>query len=186
MYSYRAKTGTSELRKEREKTAQGLELLGQQLSCVVSRMRTLTSGRNQHIAQALKDGLKVAALAEAAGVTHRTIRTIAQSYEDIYPTHTPREIHLNAIRAKTAELLAAKEKRAKLERQRDRLIVRAYQVTGYDPLDLAIASGLTVEQVRKTTRGLRRGNAMDDHGFRPASAAVDRALSDVRRRTATV
>jgi hypothetical protein len=57
---------------------------------------------------------------------------------------------------KTAELLAARNNRARLEHQRDRLIARAYQMAGCDPLDLALASGLTVEQVRKTTRRLRR------------------------------
>ncbi|MCA4133281.1 hypothetical protein [Arthrobacter sp. M4] len=170
MYSYRSSAGGSELRrgsrlhsasqpgkdsepqKEKDKLFKGLALRRQLISQVSSTVRTLTARRNEQIAQALEDGLTVAKIAALTGESAWTIRTIGLSYEGLFPSRTTRDAHLSAIQASTAELSAADRKRKLLETQRERLIARAYQLTDADVLDLAIASGMTLENVQKTTR----------------------------------
>lgn len=158
MYSYRSGTGASGLQKERAKILKGLALRRQLLSQVVSTIRTLTTRRNEQIAQALEDGLTVAKIAALTGETAWTVRTIGLSYEGLYPSSTSRQTHLETILASNAELAAAEQRRAQLEDQRDRLVVRAWQTTDDDVLDLAMASGMTLDSVHKLTRGVPRRN----------------------------
>jgi hypothetical protein len=185
MYSYRSKAAVSEQHKEflhqeflhleREKIFKGLALRRQLLSQVISTVRTLTTRRNDQIAQALEDGLTVAKIAALTGESAWTIRTIGLSYEGLYPSRTGRDEHLGVIRSITAEIAAAEGKRALLEEQRERLVVRACRVTECDVLDLAMVSGMTSEQVHKTTRGLSRRSSRNDRPAQPGAAdlAVD-------------
>jgi hypothetical protein len=163
MYRYQSRTKKGSKQKaERERLTKGFAGRRQLLAQAASTIRTLTMKRNDIIAQALQDGLAAATVASLTGESVRSVRAIGQASEDLYRSNTSRAAHVEAIRSSSKELLAAETVRAELEHQRERLIARAFESTPYDILDLAIMSGLTTEQIRKTTRGLHRafaGNA---------------------------
>ncbi|KQR00491.1 hypothetical protein ASF72_16325 [Arthrobacter sp. Leaf141] len=120
-----------------------------------SRLRALSAKFNQHVAQALCDGLKMTAIAKAAGMPLGAIRSAAVSLDDVQPSGGSADEHLRGITQLGNELKAADGDRAVLERNRARLLASARALGLLDDYELASASGLKHEEIRKLTRGLR-------------------------------
>jgi hypothetical protein len=79
---------------EAEKIRKLLKSNRQRLAFNASSSRPLSVRLNQHVAQALRDGMKVTRLAQAAGLSRWTIRTIGLTYDDLLPSGQPAEQQL--------------------------------------------------------------------------------------------
>lgn len=127
----------------------------QRLAFNASSARPLSVRLNQHVAQALRDGMKVTCLAEAAGLSRWTIRTIGLSFDDLLPSGLPAEQLLAVICRLKAELAELEESRTDLERGRVKLLAAARRLGLLDDYELAALSGLQHEAIRKMTWGLQ-------------------------------
>lgn len=163
MYSYRSKTTAASPTSERvgvpEQGQSMFERLREQfghkrqvLTQVASSIRTLTVDRNMLIAQAVKDGVPEVRVAEVSGESPRMVRRIARTYDDLERSSTRKETHLANIRARCDELAEATHLKASLEKERELFIQRARTLTQCDSFDLAIATGLTPQEVRNVIR----------------------------------
>jgi hypothetical protein len=138
---------------EAEKIRMLLKSNRQRLAFNASSSRPLSVRLNQHVAQALRDGMKVTRLAQAAGLSRWTIRTIGLTYEDLLPSGQPAEQQLATIAGLKSELAELEESRAALEKRRLSLLAAARRLGVLDDFELAALSGLQSEAIRKLTWG---------------------------------
>jgi hypothetical protein len=139
------------------RAAELLTLLAQQRKTIAlrsSRVRALASDLNDHIAQAVCDGVKAAAIAEVSGLPAATVRTTALAREDPYPSGLSRAEHLRRLQVLAAELAAAEEARTAVEQSRAQHLAKARKLRLLDDYQLASATGLKHEEIRKLTRGI--------------------------------
>lgn len=78
------------------------------------------------------------------------------THADLHPSGLPRSAHLDALKAKSAELDTAGEHRERIEDRREALIVMALRSRACDDIELASLTGLTPDHIRKATRRIRR------------------------------
>ena len=119
-----------------------------------SRVRALTTELADYVAQALCDGVKVAALAQAAGLPAASIRSAALARGELYPSGQTRIGHLHLIEGLAAELAAAEGTRSAAEDERTQILALARKSRLLDDYQLAGASGLKSDEIRKMTRGV--------------------------------
>lgn len=153
-YRYR---GTPKPDPDAARAAELLTLLAQQRKTIAlrsNRVRALANDLNDHIAQAVCDGVKPAAVAGASGLPAATVRTRALAREDPYPSDLSRAEHLRRLAALAAELAAAEKARGAVEQSRAHQLAKARKLRLLDDYQLASATGLKPEEIRKLTRGL--------------------------------
>jgi hypothetical protein len=119
-----------------------------------SRVRALTAELGDYVAQALCDGVKVAAVAKAAGLPAASVRYAALARGELYPTGQTRSGHLHLIAGLAAELAAAEGARSAAEEERTQVLAMARKSRLLDDYQLAGASGLKSDEIRKMTRGV--------------------------------
>jgi hypothetical protein len=127
----------------------------QRLAFNASSSRPLSIQLNQHVAQALRDGIKVTRLAQAAGLSRWTVRTIGLTFEDLLPSGQPAEHQLDVIATLKSELAQLEESKAALEERRLNLLAAARWLAVMDDFELAALSGLQSEAIRKMMWGLQ-------------------------------
>ncbi|MGO4585296.1 hypothetical protein AB4Z38_15655 [Arthrobacter sp. 2RAF6] len=160
-YTYRAKAPVASADRvpatgEHDKLIHSLTAHKQLLTQATSAIRALTAARNEMIAQALEDGLSVAVVSAVTRENMRAVRTIGLAYGDLHPSGLSRSAHLDALKAKSAELHTAEEHRGRIEERREALIVMALRSRACDDIKLASLTGLTPDHIRKATRRIRR------------------------------
>lgn len=136
---------------------QALAMLAQLRTTIAlrsSRVRALTAELGDCVAQALCDGVKVAAVAKAAGLPAAGIRSAALARGDLYPSGQTRGGHLHLIAGLAAELAAAEGARTAAEEERTQVLATARKSRLLDDYQLAGASGLKSDEIRKMTRGV--------------------------------
>ena len=134
-----------------------LALLAQQRKMIAlrsSRMRALANELHERVAQAVCDGLKVPAIAKASGMPAATVRTAALAREELYPSGQGRAEQLRLIAELAADLAAAAGARSALEQKRTEVLAMARKSRLLDDHQLAGASGLKSDEIRKMTRGV--------------------------------
>ncbi len=119
-----------------------------------SRVRALTIELGDCLAQAVCDGVKVAAVAKAAGQPAACIRSAALARGELHPSGQSRSGHLHLIAGLASELAAAEGARSDAEEQRTQVLARARKSRLLDDYQLAGASGLKSDEIRKMTRGV--------------------------------
>ncbi|MEO5315094.1 hypothetical protein PV772_13395 [Pseudarthrobacter sp. CC12] len=120
-----------------------------------SRVRALTAELGDCLAQAVCDGVKVAAVAKAAGQPAASIRSATLARGELYPSGQTRSGHLHLIAGLASELAAAEGARSDAEEQRTQVLALARKSRLLDDYQLAGASGLKSDEIRKMTRGRR-------------------------------
>src|SRR5690349_4474844 len=96
-----------------------LALNRQHVAQADSSIRTAIRLRNDSVAQALADGVPLAAIAAAAGVNKFDVRRrIGVGYLELEPAGWPAGAHLEVIRAKAQALAEAMERKSELEARR--------------------------------------------------------------------
>ncbi|MGN6440893.1 MAG: hypothetical protein ACTHL6_03215 [Arthrobacter sp.] len=118
-----------------------------------SRMRDLANELHDRVAQAVCDGLKVGAVATASGMPAATVRA-ALAREQLYPSGQGRAEQLRVIAELAADLAAATDARSALEQRRTEVLAMARKSRLLDDYQLAGASGLKSDEIRKMTRGM--------------------------------
>lgn len=134
-----------------------LALLAQQRKMIAlrsSRMRDLANELHERVAQAVCDGVKVPAVAKASGMLATTVRSVAFAREELYPSGQDRPEQLRLIAELAADLAAAADARSALEQKRTEVLAIARKSRLLDDYQLAAASGLKSDEIRKMTRGL--------------------------------
>ena len=119
-----------------------------------SRVRALTAELGDCVAQAVCDGVKVAAVAKAAGLPAASIRSAALARGDLYPSGQSRSGHLHVIAGLVSELAVAEGARSAAEEERAQVLALARKSRLLDDYQLAGASGLKSDEIRKVTRGV--------------------------------
>jgi hypothetical protein len=119
-----------------------------------SRVRALTAELGDCVAQAVCDGVKVAAAAKAAGLPAASIRSSALARGELYPSGQTRNRHLDLIAGLAAELATAEGARSAAEEERTQVLALARKSRLLDDYQLAGASGLKSDEIRKVTRGV--------------------------------
>lgn len=133
-----------------------LSLLVQQRKTIAlrsSRVRALTAELRECVAQAACDGVKTATMAEVSGMPAAVIRAAARARDELYPSDQDRHEHLQRIAGLAQELMTAENARAAVEQKRTQVLVLARKSRLLDDYQLACASGLKHEEIRKMTRG---------------------------------
>lgn len=125
----------------------------QRLAFNASSSRPLTVRLNQQIAQALRDGMKVTRLAQIAGISRWTVRTIGLASDDLLPSGLPAERRLSVIAGLKSELAELEDSKAALEERRVDLLAAARRLGVMDDFELAALSGLQSDAIRKLTWG---------------------------------
>lgn len=118
-----------------------------------SRLRALTAALHDRVAQAICDGVKVAAIAQVSGMPPTAVRTTARAREDFYPSGQSPMEHLHHIALLANELAATEDARTALEQKRTEVLASARKSRLLDDYQLACVSGLKHEEIRKMTRG---------------------------------
>lgn len=154
-YRYRGTPRPDKTDLEAEKLRKLLKANRERLAFNASSSRPLSVRLNQHIAQALCDGMKVTRLAKTAGLSRWTIRTIGLASDDLVPSGEPPENQSALIQSIRAELAELEKSKAALEGQRLKLLAAARRLGVMDDFELAVLSGLHSETVRKLTWGLQ-------------------------------
>jgi len=134
-----------------------LALLAQQRKLIAlraSRIRDLANELHERVAQAVCDGLKVGAVATASGMPAATVRAAAVAREELYPSGQGRAEQLRRIAEVAADLAAAADARSALEQKRTEVLAMARKSRLLDDYQLAGASGLKSDEIRKMTRGV--------------------------------
>lgn len=152
-YRYRGAPKPDKAALQAEKIRKLLKANRQRLAFNASSSRPVSARLNQHVAQALRDGLKVTRLADAAGLSRWTIRTIGLTYDDLLPSGQPAEQQLAVIASLKSELAELEESRAALEARRLNLLAAARRLGVMDEFELAALSGLQSDAIRKMTWG---------------------------------
>lgn len=124
------------------------------LSHATSRARDLANSVNEQIGQAVIDGIPLRAIAVAASETARNIRLMGVAFQDLHPSQEPAQKVLARLTATRRELQLARTEKAKLEEQRDQLLVIGYKTRVWDPIDASTLCGLNQEQTQRLARGL--------------------------------
>ena len=135
-----------------EKFRKLLKANRQRLAFNASSARPLSVRLNQQVAQALRDGMKVTRLAEAAGLSRWTVRTIGLSFDDLLPSGLPAEQRLAVICRLRSELADLEESKADLEKRRAKLLAEARRLSLLDDYELASLCGLQRDAIRKMSR----------------------------------
>lgn len=154
-YRYRGAPKPDQAALEVERIRKLLRANRQRLAFNASSSRPLSARLNQHVAQALRDGIKVTRLAEATGLSRWTVRTIGLTFDDLLPSGLPAEHQLTIIARVKSELAELEESRAALEGCRLNLLAAARRLGGMDDFELAALSGLQSEAIRKMMWGLQ-------------------------------
>jgi hypothetical protein len=154
-YRYRGAPKPDQTALEAEKIRKLLKANRQRLAFNASSSRPLSVRLNQHVAQALRDGIKVTRLAEATGLSRWTVRTIGLTFDDLLPSGLPAEHQLTVIARLKSELAEFEESRAALEERRLNLLAAARRLGVMDDFELAALSGLQSEAIRKMMWGLQ-------------------------------
>jgi hypothetical protein len=152
-YRYRGTPKPDKAALQAERIRKLLKVNRRRLAFNSSSSRPLFARLNQHIAQALRDGIKVTRLAQAAGLSRWTVRTIGLTFDDLLPSGQPAEHQLAAIAGLKSELCELEESRADLEERRLNLLATARRLGVMDHFELAALSGLHSEAIRKMTWG---------------------------------
>lgn len=118
-----------------------------------SRLRALTAALHDRVAQAICDGVKVAAITQVSGMPPTAVRTIARARDDLFPSGQGRMEHLHHIASLANELTAMEDARTAVEQKRIEVLASARKSRLLDDYQLACASGLKHEEIRKMTRG---------------------------------
>jgi hypothetical protein len=118
-----------------------------------SRLRALTAALRDRVAQAICDGVKIAAIAQVSGMPPTAVRTIARARDDLFPSGQSRMEHLHHIASLANELAATEDARMAVEQKRMEALVSARKSGLLDDYQLVCASGLKHEEIRKMTRG---------------------------------
>lgn len=118
-----------------------------------SRLRALTAALHDRVAQAICDGVKVAAIAQVSGMPPTAVRTTARARDDLLPSGQSRMEHLHHIASLANELAATQDARMAVEQKRIEVLASARKSRILDDYQLACASGLKHEEIRKMTRG---------------------------------
>lgn len=135
-----------------EKFRKLLKANRQRLAYNASSARPLAIRLNQQVAQALRDGMKVARLSEAAGLSRWTVRTIGLSFDDLLPSGLLTEQRLAVICRLRSELADLEESKADLEKRRAKLLADARRLGLLDDYELAALCGLQHHAIRKMAR----------------------------------
>lgn len=154
-YRYRGTPKTDPAARRAEKIRKLLKTNRQRLAFNATSSRPLSVRLNHHVAQALRDGMKVTRLAEASGLSRWTIRTIGLTFEDLLPSGQHANHQLAVIAALKSELAELEESRAALEERRLSLLAAGRRLGIMDDFELAALSGLQSEVIRKMTWGIR-------------------------------
>lgn len=154
-YRYRGAATADPDAGQAEKFRKLLKANRQRLAFNTSSSRPLTVRLNQQIAQALRDGMKVTRLAQAAGISRWTVRTIGLASDDLLPSGLPAEHRLSVIEGLKSELAGLEEAKAALEERRVNLLAAARRLGVMDDFELAALSGLQSDAIRKMTWGLQ-------------------------------
>jgi hypothetical protein len=152
-YRYRGAPKPDKAALQAERIRKLLKANRQRLAFNASSSRPVSARLNQHIAQALRDGMKVTRLAEAAGLSRWTVRTIGLTYDDLMPSGQPAEQQLAVIAGLKSDLAELEESRAELEERRLNLLASARRLGIMDDFELAALSGLQSDAIRKMTWG---------------------------------
>ncbi|MDR7159678.1 hypothetical protein [Arthrobacter sp. BE255] len=132
-----------------------LALNRQQVAQADSSVRGALRQRNDSVAQALADGVPVARIADAAGVSKLEVRRrIGAGYTDLQPAGWPADTHLDAIRGRTQALAAAVEHKSVLEVRRRSLTVMALKTDQLDLFEVASLAAVPPERIRSEMRGI--------------------------------
>jgi hypothetical protein len=132
-----------------------LALNRQHIAQADSSIRTAIRLRNESVAQALADGVQVAAIADAAGVNKFDLRRrIGAGYTELQPAGWPAEAHLAAIRGKAQALADAMEHKSELEARRRSLTVMALKTDQLDLFEVASLAAVPAERIRSEMRGV--------------------------------
>ncbi len=132
-----------------------LALNRQHIAQADSSIRTAIRQRNESVAQALADGVPVAAIAAAAGVNKVDVRRqMGAGYTELQPAGWPAEAHLRAIRGKAQALADAVEHKAELETRRRSLTVTALKTGQLDLFEVASLAAVPAERIRSEMRGI--------------------------------
>ncbi|MFJ6156753.1 hypothetical protein ACIQF8_20045 [Pseudarthrobacter sp. NPDC092184] len=156
-YRYRGTAKPDQAAPQAEEFRRLLRTNRQRIAFNASSSRPLSVRLNQHIAQALRDGMKVTRLAEATGLSRWTIRTIGLSFDDLLPSGTHPEQQLAVIAGLKSELAELEEAKAALEERRLSLLVAARRPGVMDDFELAALTALQSGDIRKMTWGLQPG-----------------------------
>lgn len=140
----------------RERLLDALAHFRQKLMRLRVRIRTLTGARNEAIAQAIEDGLRISTVAAAVGESVPRIRSVALSFEDLPQSDTAPDEHLHTLRTLALDLQEALGAKSGTEGQLGVLIGHAYRMGFTDEAHLAGLAGVPPECVRQNVRGLRR------------------------------
>lgn len=154
-YRYRGMPKSDPTARQADKLRRLLKANRQRIAFNASSSRPLFVRLNQHIAQALRDGIKVTRLAEAAGLSRWTIRTIGLSFDDLLPSGAHPDQQLAVIAGLKSELAELGEAKAALEGRRLTLLAAARRLGVMDDFELAALSGLQSGDIRKMTWGLQ-------------------------------
>lgn len=152
-YRYRGAPKPDKTALQAEKIRKLLKANRQRLAFNASSSRPVSARLNQHVAQALRDGMKITRLTQAAGLSRWTVRTIGLTYDDLMPSGQPAEQQLAVIETLKSELAELEESRAVLEARRLNLLAAARRLGVMDEFELAALSGLQSDAIRKMTWG---------------------------------
>lgn len=156
-YRYRGTPKPDPEARQAEELRRLLKANRQRIAFNSSSSRPLSVRLNQHIAQALRDGIKITRLAKAAGLSRWSIRTIGLSFDDLLPSGQHPDQQLAAIARLKSELAELDESKAALEERRLGLLASARRLGIMDDFELAALSGLQSGDIRKMTWGLQHG-----------------------------
>jgi hypothetical protein len=132
-----------------------LALNRQQMAQADSSIRGALRLRNDSVAQALADGVKVPGIADAAGVKRFDVRRrIGAGFAELQPSGWPAEVHLQAIRTQAHALAAAVEHKSMLEVRRRSLTVMALRTDQLDLFEVASLAAVPPERIRSEMRGI--------------------------------
>jgi hypothetical protein len=132
-----------------------LALNRQHISQADSSIRTAIALRNDSVAQALADGVQVAAIAEAAVVNKFDVRRrVGAGYTELQPAGWSAQAHLTAILEKAQALADAMEHKSELEARRRSLTVMALKTHQLDLFEVASLAAVPAERIRSEMRGV--------------------------------
>lgn len=124
----------------------------QALSEAVARTRAISSRLNENIAQAIWDGLPASTVAATTRKSVRMVRIISLAFEDLQPSESCPEVHLALLGSIGRELQLAEREKARVENQRNRLILKAHKKRQYDHFEIAALTGVKPEEIARMTR----------------------------------
>lgn len=132
-----------------------LALNRQHIAQADSSIRTAIRLRNESVAQALADGVPIAAIATAAGVNKFDVRRrIGAGYTELQSAGWAAQEHLMAIQGKAQALADAIGHKSELEARRRSLTVMALKTDQLDLYEVASLAAVPAERIRSEMRGI--------------------------------